>query len=244
MEMTTRYYPVALNIAGRSCVVAGGGAVAERKARGLLAAGAQVTVIAPRPTEGLRQLAARGRIQLLEREVSPGDLDGVAVVIAATHDRQLNLRVWRQAKDHGALVNVVDDLSHCDFISPAVVQRGSVTIAVSTGGKSPALAAEIRRRLEAVIGEEYGALADLLGEMREGVRSAISDAERRAAFWRTLVGMDLLDLLRRGDAKTARQRAESLLAQWREGRRAAPAGAGGHPRRIPGGAERGEGAGE
>ncbi|MFQ5340431.1 MAG: bifunctional precorrin-2 dehydrogenase/sirohydrochlorin ferrochelatase [Anaerolineae bacterium] len=212
-----RYYPIALKITGRECVVVGGGEVAERKARSLLAADAQVTVVAPQATPGLRQLAAMGRIQWLQREVASGDLMGAAVVIVATDDPQRNLRVCRQARAQGSLVNVVDDPVHCDFIAPAVVQRGSVTIAVSTGGKSPALAAEIRRRIDHTIGDEYGALADLLGEMRGRVRAAIPDAARRAAFWHTLVQMDLLlDLLRQSDEQAARQRAESVLAAWQE----------------------------
>jgi len=212
-----RYYPIALKIKGRDCVVVGGGEVAERKARSLLAADAQVTVVAPQATPGLRQLAATGRIQWLQREVASGDLMGAAVVIVATDDPQRNLRVCRQARAQGALVNVVDDPAHCDFIAPAVVRRGSVTIAVSTGGKSPALAAEIRRRIEHTIGDEYGALADLLGEMRGRVRTAIPDAARRTAFWHSLAQMDLLlDLLRQSDEQAARQRAESILAAWQE----------------------------
>jgi siroheme synthase-like protein len=218
MNVMTRYYPLALNLTGRRCVVIGAGAVAERKVRGLLAADALTVVIGPRATLNLRQLANEGRITLHEREMTPTDLDGAALVIAAMDAADVNARVVEEARRRGAWANAVDDPTHSDVLAPAVLRRGDLTLAISTGGASPALAAALRRQLESQFGDEYAALVELLGALRDRVKAVIPDRGRRERFWQRLITRDLnalLELLRRGEHAEARRRAEENLAEWK-----------------------------
>jgi siroheme synthase-like protein len=213
------YYPITLNLKNRRCVVVGGGAVAQRKVGELLMAEARVVVVAPEVTADLRQLATDNRLEWRVRVVEADDMAGASLVIAAINDSAANARVWKAAQAHGALVNAVDDPPNRDFITPAIVRRPDVTIAISTGGKSPALAAHLRRRLEGVVGPEYGLLAGLLGSLWERVMAELPDPAQRAAFWQSLVDSDLLDMLRpsgkdvNGPAQRARIKAEEMLVE-------------------------------
>lgn len=165
------YYPVFVELQDRPCLVVGGGREAQRKVEGLLAAGGRVTVVAPKLTRELQRLLAAGEIDLLQREYREGDLDGYQVCVVATNDRAVNARVAAEGKRRRVWVNAVDDPANCDFILPSVIRRGSITIAASTGGASPALARRLREELEAYLTEEMPALADLLGEVRDELRS-------------------------------------------------------------------------
>ena len=135
-----RYYPIFLNIRGKRCVVVGGGPVALRKVNILLEHEANVEVISPELCPELSQLAKSRAIQVLQRNYNGGDLQGVFIAIAATDDGEINNKVAEEARAKGVLVNVVDDLEHSDFIVPSQFRRGDIAIAVSTAGKSPALA--------------------------------------------------------------------------------------------------------
>lgn len=211
------YYPLALDLSNRRCVVIGGGSVAERKVHGLLAAHALTCVISPQITPALRRLAEERRITLHEREMMLADLDDAALVIAATDDAAENARVAQPAREYGAWVNTVDDPGNSDFIAPAVVRRGDLMIAISTGGASPALAAALRRRLEAQFGDEYAALVELLGGLRERAKAVIPIRARREQFWQTLIARDLdalLSQLQRGEHAAARQHVEGRLAEF------------------------------
>lgn len=217
MNTMTSYYPVALALAARRCIVLGGGAVAERKVHALLTAHANPCVISPHVTPLLRQWAEEGHITLYERGALPADVEGAALVIAATDDAAVNARLAWQARQRGAWVNAVDDPAASDFIAPAVLRRGDMTVAVSTGGASPALAAALRRRLEKQFGDEYGALVELLGTLRERAQAVLPNRRERERFWQTLIARELdalLDLLRGGDQAAARQRIEERLTQW------------------------------
>src|SRR5215472_8916559 len=145
-------FPVFLKLTGRPCLVVGAGSVGTPKIDGLLAAGADVTVIAPHATESVRAWAEGGRLLWLARTFEPSDLNGVFLVVAATSSSALNDVVFKEAQRRGVLANVVDDPPRCDFYYPAVVRRGALQIAVSTDGKSPALAQRLRKRME----EEFG----------------------------------------------------------------------------------------
>ena len=204
-------YPVVLTGLESGVVVVGGGEVAARKVEGLLAAGARVTVVSPRLAPALEQLAAQDRVTVLQRAYQPGDLEGARLAIAATDDPVVNQAVWQEAQERGCLVNVVDDPAHCTFHTPAVVRRGPVTVAVGTGGASPALAKHLRREIEAVVGPEYGQLAALLAELRPRVQAHIPP-EKRESLWGDLIHA-LLPFLRDGDIARARQEAESIIRQ-------------------------------
>jgi len=202
-EQLSSYYPLFLNINGKRCVVFGGGQVALRKVRVLLEHGAKVEVISPALCPELAQLADDGEIKVLLRKYRGGDLKGAFVTIAATDDSEINLKVARQAQRHAILVNVVDDAENSNFILPSYVRRGDVIIAVSTAGKSPALARKIRTRLEETFGDEYASVALLIDEVRAKVKRQGMQVNGDA--WQEAIDLDLLvELVRNGDSEKAR----------------------------------------
>jgi siroheme synthase-like protein len=173
------YYPLCLEMAGRPCLVVGGGPVAERKVAGLLDAGAWLTVVSPTATEVLYAWARADRIRLVEREYTAADLSGHSVVFVATDDGRVNAAVARDARAAGLLINAADDPAHCDFILPAVVRRGDLTVAVSTGGASPALARTVCDEIVAFLDrDDYAALARVAADARRALRQ-----RGRAAPW-------------------------------------------------------------
>jgi siroheme synthase-like protein len=202
-------YLASLDLRGRRCLVVGGGAVARRKAAGLLAAGADVLVVAPRVGDMPEGVA------IAVREVRLADLDGAFLAVCATDDGAVNAALAREARRRGVLVNVVDDPEAGDFTVPAVLRRGAVQVAVSTGGASPAFAQALRDELAGVVGEEHGALAALLGELRatwepRAIAAGLLPAARRAA-WHEVQRLPLLELLREGRRDEARAAAETVL---------------------------------
>jgi precorrin-2 dehydrogenase len=173
------YFPVFLDLRGRRCLVVGGGEIGERKTRALLECGARVTIVSPLLTPGLAALAASGRLVHRARPFVRSDPRGCALAVAATGDPRVDRVVAAAARRWRALVNVVDRPQHCDFIVPAVLRRGELQIAVSTGGRSPAIAREIRRRLERGFGPEYGELISRAGEARRRAREEARTAAER-----------------------------------------------------------------
>lgn len=205
------YYPVYLDMTDRPCLVVGGGPVAERKVAGLLDAGARLTVVSPSATDRLREWARADRIRLLPREYAAADLAGQAVVFVATDDGGINAGVARDARAVGVLVNAVDDPAHCDFILPAVLRRGEITVAVSTGGASPALARAVRDELGAYLDrDDYAALARVVTDVRRILRGQ----EVRVPWerWQAALGEEVRALVRADRLDTARER---LLEQLR-----------------------------
>lgn len=207
----TTFYPVYFDLETRPCVVIGGGVVAEQKVLGLIEAGARVTVVSEQVTPRLDELAALGRIQLTRRPYRRGDLDGVFLAIAAPEDRALNQEIWEEAETRGIPLNAVDDLPHCTFIAPAIYRQGDLVIAISTGGKSPALAVRLRERLAALIGPEFGAFLDLLGDLRAEVAARVPGFAARTSLWYRIVDSDAIEFIRRGDIAGARERILQLL---------------------------------
>jgi len=209
------FYPVFLNLRGRRAVVIGGGAVAEQKVRGLLAAGAHVTVVSPETTVGLSTLAAENGIELRRRPYRAGDLAGAWLAIAATDDRTVNASVWAEAERAGIPLNAVDDVEHCSFIAPAIHREGDITVAVSTSGKSPALAARLRRRIANMIGGAEARFCALLGELRPDLAARVPDVRTRTALWYRIVDSDAIEFVRRGDMEGARGRIDELIDEVR-----------------------------
>ena len=203
-------YPVFLEVGGRPCVVIGGGAIAEGKVRGLLAAGAAVTVVSPTLTDALAEAVRANQIVHRSRAYEDGDLVGFALAFVATDDSAINAAVAREGRRRGVWVNAADDPAHCDFILPSVLRRGPLAVAVSTGGASPALARAVREEIERHLGDDYGVLADVAGDVRRALR-----AERRPAdaiAWReALADPRLRRLVARGDRAGARQRLRARL---------------------------------
>ena len=176
------YFPAFLDLRGRVCLVVGGGLVAERKARAFVESGARVTVVSPVVTTGLAALIAADRVVHRARRFRRSDLRGCALAIAATGDSTVDAAVESTARCRRVLVNVVDRPAQCDFILPSVLRRGELQIAVSTGGRSPALAREIRRRLEGLFAPDYGDLVARVGAERRRARAAaLTDEDRLSA---------------------------------------------------------------
>lgn len=167
-------FPMFVKLRGRLVVVVGGGNIAESKIPGLLDAGARIRIIAPQLKESLASFVRRGRIEWLPKEFAPGDLQGAFLVIAATSVPDVNSAVFSEADSLGILCNAVDDIENCHFYYGSIVQRGDLQIAISTNGKSPALAQRLRKELEAQIGPEYELWVEWLGAARELLRSANS----------------------------------------------------------------------
>jgi precorrin-2 dehydrogenase/sirohydrochlorin ferrochelatase len=203
------YFPVLLDLTGRRCLMVGGGPVAERRIIGLLDAGAQVTVISPRVTPALAALAADGRISLQARHYLAGDLTGVDLAFVATAVREVNLAVAREAQERGVWVNAADDPAHCTFILPALVRRGDLTVAVATGGTSPALSRAIREELETYLTDEYATLAALAAEARREVRAAGQVVTADA--WRQALGPEVRRIIVEQGRDAAKQRLLELL---------------------------------
>jgi precorrin-2 dehydrogenase len=172
-------FPVFLKLAARPCLVVGAGGEGESKIEGLLAAGASVRVVAPEATGAVETWAREGRLQWMARGFEDTDLDGMFLAVVATSRRELNQRVYEEAQRRRVLCNVVDDPPHCDFYYPSVVRRGALQIAISTDGKSPALAQRLRRELEEQFGPEYEAWIDELGRERARLFRQPMDPEQR-----------------------------------------------------------------
>lgn len=192
------YYPIFLDVEGREAVVVGGGAVSERKIESLMKYGARVTVVAPAPSERVAQLAAEGRITLRPRRYETADIATAILVIAATSDAAVNEKVAADCRARGVLVNVVDNTPLCDFIVPAVIESGSMQVAVSTGGSSPALARRLKSDLQKTLGTEYAEVNEILGSLREQAKSTLPHDADRKRFFDSVIGSGVLELLREG----------------------------------------------
>ncbi len=202
------YYPVYLNLAGKRCVIIGGGTIAQGKIGGLLQAGCRITVISPDATPGIRQAAQRGDIVWLERRYEPGDLADAFIGVAATNVWHVNREIYEEAERLGVLLNVVDDPDLCSFIAPSIVKREPVTLAISTGGASPALARKLRESLAQAEALEWADLADVLSRARQLIkeRRLSVDPER----WQCCISRELLEMVQQGSSDTA---LETLLSR-------------------------------
>lgn len=206
MPVSAPLYPVSLIVAGKRCVVVGGGEVAARKAAALVDAGADVLVVAPVICAAIRALPA----ERAERPYERGDLDEAWLVITATNDTEVNRQVSADAHAARVWVNAADDPEACAFILPAVLRQGPVTVGVSTGGHSPALAGWLRDQVATLLGPEVGRLAELLSEARDQLRAAGRSTE--GLDWRSALDSDMLDLIRSGRMAQARERLQACLS--------------------------------
>lgn len=179
----SRYYPIFLDLADRLCVVVGGGPVAQRKAAGLLEAGAEVRVVSPEATAELRDLAAQGRLELRLEAYRDAHLDGATLVFAATNVREINALVASDARSLNLPISVADSPEDGSFIVPSVVRRGDLCLAISTGGNNPMLSARLADEMEQRFGPEYAGYVELLGVVRDTIKEwTANKAERRAAL--------------------------------------------------------------
>lgn len=213
---TARYLPVMLDLVGRLCLVVGGGREALRKTRSLLEAGARVEVVSPELLPELKGLAERDLVAWKRAAWQPTDQDlrCYFLVVACTDNPHVNARIAALAERAGVLVNAVDQPEHCTFIMPAILRRGSLTIAVGTEGKSPAFASRIRNELAEQFGEAHGVLLDVLGALRPAVlRSGLPNA-RRAELFTRIVHSSALSCLLAGDTAGMYAQIHAILKEY------------------------------
>jgi precorrin-2 dehydrogenase/sirohydrochlorin ferrochelatase len=205
-----KYFPVFLDLRERSCVVVGGGHVAERKALSLLEAGANVTVISPSLTDKLRELSSSGKITHLAKTFEAEDIAGAYIVIAATNIQEVNAGIGRLCKKKQILVNVVAPPGESSFIVPSVVDRGALLIAISTSGESPALSKKIRMELEKKFGPEYELFLQRMSILRSRLMGQTKDESERGRIFQAIANSDVIDLLRQGKIHEADHRIAAL----------------------------------
>jgi precorrin-2 dehydrogenase/sirohydrochlorin ferrochelatase len=203
------FYPVFLDLDRRRCLVVGGGLIAERRVLSLLEAGASVTIVSPALTPALADLAAAGRIRHLARAYEAGDLAAAALAFVAVDDATVTPAVAREAQARGVWLNAADDPTHCSFYLPGVVRRGVLTVAVGSGGASPAVTRALREHLDGVLGPEWATLGELAASARRDLRATGRSADAEA--WRRALAADVRALLAEGRADDARGRLRARL---------------------------------
>lgn len=206
------FIPIFLQVEGRPCLVVGGGDVARRKVGTLLDAGAVVTVISPELTAGLAREAEAGRISIARRAYRDGDMTGYHLVYAATGDRELQRRLFEEARRLNILINVADSPEFCSFIVPSVLRRGRLQVAISTAGASPATARVVRERMEQWLGDEMEVLVEVMAGARDWLKRREPDASVRARKLGALAAAeDLGRILRAGDISALERIAREYL---------------------------------
>lgn len=206
MTFQMRYYPMFVSLDDRACLVVGAGQVGLRKIETLADCGASRILVVDRnpPDESLAALLARPGLCFEQRDFADSDLDGMFLVIASTSSPAVNRRISDLCRQRGVLCNIVDQPEQCSFIVPAAVRRGDLTLAVSTGGQSPALAKRIRRDLQQSFGQEYALFLELMGRLRPLVLDLGQETDVNTGIFRNLVASRLLEALKRHDAALAR----------------------------------------
>jgi len=190
-----RYYPVHLDINDRNCLVVGGGGVGTRKVKTLLDCGARVTLVSPKVSPQLRDLAASGDIILKERSYQSDDLSNMFLVIGATDDEKLNKQISSDADRLNTLCNIADRPEVCNFILPSIVHRDDLVITISTSGQSPAMAKKLRKSLENQFGKEYGTLLRLMGAIRKKLLQQAHEPEAHKPLFEQLINSDLIGMI-------------------------------------------------
>lgn len=203
MKKKHPYYPIFIDIENRNVLIVGGGAVCARKADTMMKYGAKVTIVSPEVTEEIGKWAKEKRLKVRRKEYEPDDLDDSTIVIASTDDLCVNARVARDCRKRKIPVNVVDVTHLCEFIVPAVVEQGSIQVAVSTGGRSPALARTLKEDLQKFVGPEYAEVNDLLGSLRDSAKRVLPTDRDRKKFFDGIIARGVLDLLRNGRRREA-----------------------------------------
>ncbi len=207
------YFPICLDISNRKCVLVGGGAVAERKALSLLAHGARLKVISPELTSGLLDLEKQGRLEWVKRSYREGDLSAAFLVIAATDDPDVQKRIHSEADKNNTLLNVADVPEWCNFILPATMRRGDLSVSISTDGRSPALARKMRKELEEKFGDEYSTQVKILGAIRSEVLALGHSHDENKSLFHKLVDCDMLQWIRNKDWQAIEKHIQHVLGE-------------------------------
>ena len=205
-------YPVFLDLEGQPCVVFGGNGMAEEKARGLVEAGARLTVVSAELDPGFGPLIASAHCQWIARDYQPGDLRGCFLAVSAG-DRHYNAAIWAEGQRENVIVNCLDDPPHCRYIYPSIHRQGDLVVALSTTGRCPALAVRLRQRLADQLGAEYSTFLEIVSKFRDRLTAMVPDFATRKAIWYQLVDSSAIELLRHGKRPQAEAALESILQQ-------------------------------
>lgn len=208
-------YPVNIRISGRLCVIVGGGGVALRKLKGLLAEKAKVRLVAPEFLPEIEALGAAQDVELIRRTYSKKDLEGAFLLFCATDDREVNRRAAEDGESLGILVNCADSLEKSSFTLPGSVRRGDLLVTVSTGGKSPELSRILRKRLQEEYGACWGDWLERLGKLRQEAQKKIPGSAERGAFWRRVLSPDILELVESGRQEEAEEEIRNAIGCYR-----------------------------
>jgi siroheme synthase-like protein len=208
------FFPVYLNLTGKRVVVIGGGEVAERKIASLSGSGAVITVISPTLTPNLLTLAKSNGIAWHKRSYTRGDAAGATLVFSATDDPKISREVWEEATNERILINTADQPALCEFIMPAVVRRGDLAVAISTGGASPALAATLRQTLSELFGPEYEELLEMLSEARGEIQRRFQHENDRKALHYRILESNLIGLLQQQDREGADRLLKKIIEDF------------------------------
>jgi len=203
MKKRYPYYPIYIDIEDRNVLIVGGGTVCARKAETMMRYGGRVTIVSPEITDEIAAWEGDGSLAVRRKMYEEADLDGASIVIASTDDPCVNARVARDCRRRKIPVNVVDVTHLCEFIVPAIIEKGSIQIAISTGGKSPALARTLKEDLQRSIGPEYAEVNDLLGTLRKSAKSVLPTDIDRKRFFDGIIAAGVLDMLREGRRREA-----------------------------------------
>lgn len=197
------YYPIFLDVENRDVLIVGGGNVCARKAETMLRYGARVTIVSPEFTEEIEEWARAGTVAIRRKPYEERDLDGASIVIASTDVQRVNEQVAADCRERRIPVNVVDVTPLCEFIVPAIVESGTIQIAVSTGGKSPALARTLKEDLQRLVGAEYSDVNEALGSLRESAKRVLPTDTDRKRFFDGILAKGILGMLREGRRREA-----------------------------------------
>ena len=205
-------YPVFLDLEDQPCVVFGGNGMAEEKARGLVEAGARLTVVSAGLDPSFGPLIASAHCQWIARDYQPGDLRGCFLAVSAG-DHQYNAAIWAEGQRENVIVNCLDDPPHCRYIYPSIHRQGDLVVALSTTGRCPALAVRLRQRLAEQLGTEYSTFLEIVSKFRDRLAAMVPDFATRKAIWYQLVDSSAIELLRHGKRPQAEAALESILQQ-------------------------------
>ena len=212
------YFPLFADLTGRPVLVVGGGSVAARKIGLLLKANAQVRIVARQLNEELSELERQNKVLWIAKEFNAEQMRTVMLVIAATNDEILNHRIFHLAESQHKLVNVVDDQPHCSFIFPSIIDRNSIQIAISSGGKAPVLARLLREKLEALLPQHLGKIAEISGKWRDQVKAKLTSVTERRRFWEKMFSGRFASLVKnQQEAQAEEELAEQLENNYQGG---------------------------
>lgn len=208
------FYPISLKVIDRKVLIVGGGEVALRKVKNLLSYGARIQMVSPQVMPEIERMALERKITLFREKYSSTFLEDCCLVIGATDDREVNQRIAADAQKAGIPVNIVDSPSLCTFLVPAVLRRGSLTVSVSTEGKSPSLSGKIKRDLESSIGEEFGLFLDYLGILRKKILEEVNDPAIRRKIFMEISDPDVAKLVQGKDLSRLEAKCREIISKY------------------------------